>query len=111
MSITKQIPAEQWGEFFDTFTNGNKGRLIKLEVIDREMGNETPVENMPLWALIYDPVGKGNDLTVEIGRDEVAYSHTIEAPNEVWQERDDNGKVVALEIKTEDGTQTILQLL
>lgn len=111
MSITKQIPAEQWGEFFDTFTNGNKGRLIKLEVIDREMGDETPVENMPLWVPIYDPVGKGNDLTVEIGRDEIAYSHTIEAPNEVWQERDDNGKVVALEIKTEDGTQTILQLL
>jgi len=111
MSITKQIPAEQWGEFFDTFTNGNKGRLIKLEVIDREIGDETPVENMPLRSLIYDPVGKGNDLTIEIGRDEVAYGHTIEAPNEVWQEQDENGRVVALEIKTEDGTQTVLQLL
>jgi len=111
MSITKQIPAEQWGGFFDTFTNGNKGRLIKLEVIDREMGDETPVENMPLRSLIYDPVGKGNDLTIEIGRDEVAYGHTIEAPNEVWQEQDENGRVVALEIKTEDGNQTILQLL
>ncbi len=63
MSITKQIPAKQWGEFFDKFlwkssppdgvspsvktgrlsaTNGNKGRLIKLEAIDREMGDETP---------------------------------------------------------------------
>lgn len=36
MSTNKQIPLEQWREFFDMFTNGNRGRLIKLEVIDRE---------------------------------------------------------------------------
>lgn len=111
MSTNKQIPLEQWREFFDMFTNGNRGRLITLEVIDREMGDLTPVENMPLRSLMYDPVGKGNDVTVEIGRDEVAYGHTIEAPSEVWQEQDDSGKVVALQIKAEDGEQTILQLL
>lgn len=111
MSINKQIPAEQWVEFFDTFTNGNRGRLIDLEVLDRELGDETPVKEQPLWSLIYDPANKGNDLTIEVGRDRVAYGHTIEAPNEVWQEQDDNGKVVALGIKADDENQAIMRLI
>lgn len=110
MSINKQIPLEHWVEFFDTFTNGNKGRSIDLEAIDPELGNVTPVKNQPLWSFVYDPVGKGNELTIEIGRDEVAYGHTIYAPNEVWQEQDDNGKVIALQIKADDRTQAIVRL-
>ena len=111
MSLNKQIPAEQWVEFFDMFTNGNKGRLIELEVLDPELGDETPVKDQPLLSLVYDPVGKGNDLTIEIGRDQVAYAHTIDAPNKVWQQQDENGKVVALEIKADDRTQAIVRLL
>jgi len=111
MSINKQIPAEQWVEFCDTFTNGNKGRLIVLEVLDPELGVQTPVKDQPLWSLVYDPVGKGNDLTIEIGRNEVSYGHTIDFPNELWQEQDDNGKAIALQIKAEGGIQTIVRLL
>lgn len=111
MSVNKQIPSEQWVEFFDTFTNGNKGRLIELEVLDQELGDEIPVKDQPLFSFIYDPVDKGNDLTIEIGREQVAYGHTIEAPTEVWQKQDDNGKVVALEIKADGKTQTIVRLL
>ncbi|HEY9676054.1 MAG TPA: DUF5335 family protein [Waterburya sp.] len=111
MSINKQIPADQWVEFFDTFTNGNRGRLIDLEVVDREVGDETLVKERPLLSLIYDPVNKGNDLTIEIGREQVSYGHTIDAPKEVWQEQDDKGNVVALEIKADDENQAIVRLL
>ncbi|HEY9599998.1 MAG TPA: DUF5335 family protein [Allocoleopsis sp.] len=111
MLVNKQIPREEWIEFFDMFTNGNKGRLINLELIDRELGDETPVKEQPLLSLMYDPVDKGNDLTIEIGRTQVAYAHTIDAPQEVWQAQDDNGKVIALEIKADAGNQAILSLL
>ncbi len=111
MLLNKQIPRDEWVEFFDMLTNGNKGRLINLELLDRELGDETPVKGQPLLSLVYDPVNKGNDLTIEIGRTQVAYAHTIDAPQEVWQAQDDNGKVVALEIKTNEGNQAILSLL
>lgn len=111
MPINKQIPVERWVEFFDTFTNGNKGRSIELKILDPELGDETPVKDQPLWSFVYDPVGKGNNLTIEIGLAEVAYGHTIDAPNEVWQEQDDNGQVIALQIKADAGTQTIVRLL
>ncbi|MBE9043561.1 DUF5335 family protein [Pleurocapsales cyanobacterium LEGE 10410] len=106
----KQIPQERWVEFFDQFTNGNRKRLIKLEIVDRESGDLVAIKNAPLWSLVYDPVDKGNDLTIETGRDEVNYAHTVLAPKIVWERQDSNGKVTALEIIDEGNTQTILHL-
>ena len=106
----KQISQTRWVEFFDQFTNGNRGRLIKLEIVDRESGDEIPIQNAPLWSLVYDPVDKGNSLTIATGRNEVTYSHTIVAPKTVWEAQNTNGKVVALEIVDRSNAQTILHL-
>lgn len=43
------------------------------------------IEKAPLWSLIYDPVNKGNDLTIESGRDRVAYAQAIQSPTAVWE--------------------------
>jgi hypothetical protein len=110
MSTNKHIPQDRWLEFFDQFTNGNKGRQIKLEIFDREIGDQTPVESAPLWSLVYDPMRVGNNLTLEIGRDEVSYAHTINNLSDVWERQDENGKAVALEVLSEDGTQNIISL-
>jgi hypothetical protein len=106
----KQISPDRWVEFFDQFTNGNRGRLIKLEIVTQESGDEIAIQNAPLWSLVYDPVNKGNDLTIATGQGEVTYAHTILAPKTVWEAQDKNGKVVALEIVDQSSTQTILQL-
>jgi hypothetical protein len=78
----KQISPDRWVEFFDQFTNGNRGRLIKLEIVTPESGDLIPIQNAPLWSLVYDPVNKGNDLVIATGQDEVTYSHTMALLNE-----------------------------
>jgi hypothetical protein len=108
--VNKQIPQDRWVEFFDQFTNGNRGRLIKLEIVDQESGDEISIQNAPLWSLVYDPVDKGNDLMIATGRDEVTYAHTVLAPKIVLEAQDTNGKVVALEILDQSNNQTILTL-
>jgi hypothetical protein len=110
MSTNKQISQDRWLEFFDQFTNGNKGRQIKLEIISQEIGDQTPVESAPLWSLVYDPMRVGNNLTLEIGRDEVSYAHTINDLSDVWEKQDENGKAVALEVLSKDGTQNMISL-
>jgi hypothetical protein len=45
MSINKQISQDRWLEFCDQFSDGNKGRKIQSEVIDREAGDLIPVDN------------------------------------------------------------------
>ncbi|MEH2158942.1 hypothetical protein [Nostoc sp.] len=46
-------------------------------IIDSELGDEELIQNAPLIAMVYDRPGKGDDLVIEVGQDEVTYAHTI----------------------------------
>jgi len=77
IELTKSLPREQWGEFFDQFSDGNRGRHISIESIDPELGDQVLIQNAPLLAIVSDRPGKGDDLVIEVGKDEVTYAHTI----------------------------------
>ena len=106
----QKIASDQWTEFFEQFTHDNRGRLIKLEILNRERGDEILIENAPLWSLVYAPVPQGKKLTLATGEDEVTSAHNILAPKIVWSAEDADSQVVALEIIDESNTQTILYL-
>ncbi len=108
---TKPIPQSQWVEFFDTLSNGNRGRNIKLVVSEAGTGNLEPVKDTPLMSIICDPDGKGNDIIIETGRTEVNYAHTVSNPIEVVESQDENGKLIALAITDQNKAQTTVSFL
>ena len=108
MAQTKKIDQGRWLEFLSMFSNGNRGRLVAIEVADMSNGDQPLTDTSPLLAIDYDPANKGDDLVITIGRDEVDYSHKISAPVEIWEFQDDNGNVVALEIIDRDGAKNIV---
>ncbi len=108
MAINSQVAQSEWPDFFVTFSNGNRGREVTLEVLDAEAGSTGQAKQGPLMAIDYDPVGKGNDLVITTGVDEIEYSHTIPAPVEVWQDQADDGEVAALQIVDQNGHKTIV---
>ena len=110
MAINTQISQDEWKEFFVSFSNGNGGRMLSLEVLDPESGSSPQVKQGKLIAVDYDPVGKGNDIVVTTGDGEVDYTHTIQAPVKVWKAQHDNGEVGALEIIDQNNVKTILSL-
>jgi Family of unknown function (DUF5335) len=110
IDINKSVPRERWGEFFDQFTDGNRGRHISIEIIDSELGGAKLIKNAPLHAIVYDRPGKGDDLVIEVGQDEVTYAHTVDSPAEVLTGQNSNGVVIALRISDAAGTQTLIQL-
>ncbi len=110
IEINKSIPNERWGEFFDQFSDGNRGRHISIEIMSSEFANETLIQNAPLMAMVYDPPAKGNDLTIKVGKSEVDYAHTIDSPVEVLTGQDSNGKMMAVSIKDAAGTQVLIKL-
>jgi Family of unknown function (DUF5335) len=110
IEISKSVPRERWGEFFDQFSDGNRGRHISIEVIDSELGDRELIQDAPLMAMIYDCPGKGDDLTIEVGRDEVNYAHTIASPTEVLTGQNSNGKMMAISIADSAGTKTLIKL-
>ncbi len=108
MTRSKQISQSNWPDFCVTFSNGNKGRTVAIEVFGEEEGDLVVVDSAPLLGIAYDPLGKGNDLIVETGRDEVEYAHRIAAPTEVWEAQAEDGSVTALEIVDQNGTKTVI---
>jgi hypothetical protein len=110
IDINKSVPRDRWGEFFDQFSDGNRGRHISIEILSSEMGDEQPIQNAPLMAMVYDRPGKGDDLVIEVGKNEVTYAHTIDSPTEVLTGQDSNGIMLALQISDAAGQKTLIQL-
>jgi Family of unknown function (DUF5335) len=118
IELTKSVPQERWGEFFDQFSDGNRGRHISIlilrgsanEVITDEFGDEELIQNAPLMAMVYDRLGKGNDLVIETGKDEVTYAHTVDAPTEVFTGQSESGRMMAVSISDAAGTKTLIKL-
>ncbi|XZN91565.1 MAG: DUF5335 family protein [Microcoleus sp.] len=110
IEINKSVPRERWGEFFDQFSDGNRGRHISIEIIGSELGDAELIKNAPLMAMVYDRPGKGDDLVIEVGKDEVTYAHTIDSPTEVLTGQNSNGVVIAVRISDAAGTQTLIEL-
>lgn len=110
IDISKSIPRERWGEFFDQFSDGNRGRHVSIEIISTEMGDQELIQNAPLMATVYDRPGKGDDLVIEVGRDEVTYAHTVESPTEVQTAQDSNGIMLAVQISDTAGARTLIKL-
>jgi hypothetical protein len=108
MAINTQVPREEWQDFLVTFSNGNRGRELSLEVFDGDSGDAGQAKQGKLMAVDYDPVDKGNDIVLTTGVDEVDYTHTIKAPVEVWKAQQDSGEVAALEIIDQNNVKTIL---
>ncbi len=107
---TKKIPAGRWTEWNDTFTNGNRGRQIRIEIVSDELGDEPLANGAALVALDYDPAGKGNRFVISYGEEAAPSSHVMAKPVALWQGQDENGLIVSLEIETEDGSRTIVTL-
>jgi Family of unknown function (DUF5335) len=110
IDINKSIPQERWVEFFDQFSDGNRGRHVSIEILGSELGDEELIQNAPLMAMVYDPPGKGDKLTIEIGKHEVTYAHTVESPKEVLTGQDENGIMLAVQIRDAAGIPTLIKL-
>jgi hypothetical protein len=110
-TTSKEIAAERWEAWCDTFTNGNRGRQIRMEVVGDELGAEPLVDGAGLVALDYDPAGKGNNFVISYGDEAAPSSHVVADPVALWQAQDENGLVVSLEIEDQDGGRTIVTLL
>ncbi len=110
INTNKSLPRERWGEFFDQFSDGNRGRHISIEIIASELGDQELVKNAPLMAMIYDRPKKGDDLVIEVGKEQVTYAHTVTAPTEVLTGQNSVGAVIAIWVSDATGTKTLIRL-
>lgn len=112
IDLSKSVPREQWGEFFDQFSDSNRGRDISIESISSELGDKELIQkNAPLTAtMIYDRPGKGDELVIEVGKNEKTYGHIIYSLTEVLTGQNSNGEILAIWINDAAGKKTLVKL-
>lgn len=110
IALSKSLPLVQCEKFFDQFSGDNRGRNIAIEIIDSELGDQELIKNAPLLAMIYDRSDKGNNLAIEVGKDQMTYAHTVDAPTEISTGQNANGDIVAIWIADATGRKTLVKL-
>lgn len=110
IDLNQSISGEQWGEFFDRFSTTNRGRHISMETIDEEIGDYNLISNAPLLAMIYDRPDKGDNLAIEVGKEQMIYGHTIDSPVEVSTGQNTSGEIIAMCIIDNIGRKTLIKL-
>jgi len=108
---TKEIPREEWNNFFDVFSRQHEGWLATLEVFSTDVGAQEEARELPLEGISITSGHDGaNAIVINLGKTpEDHITHTITAPEHVWVQQTPEGANAALEIESEAQTKTLLR--
>jgi hypothetical protein len=108
---TKEIPKNEWPEFFDSFSRQHEGWLVTLEIFGTDIGAQVEERELAFEGIVdeWDEV-QGNEIVIMIGaKSDDHITHSISRPTQVSLEQTDEGTDAALAIKSGDGTTTLLR--
>jgi hypothetical protein len=98
---TREIPRDEWKEFFNRFSREHEGWLATIEVLDEKVGAQVEAEDLPLEGISADWKGEGEG-PIEIflgGEPDRALTHVVSAPKRLWVLTSDDGAERALEVE------------
>ena len=108
---TKEIPRNEWQEFFDIFSRQHEGWLVTLEILGSEIGAQVEEHGLPFEGIVDEENAvQGHEILMMFGakRDD-HITHSISNPATVSLEQTDEGADAALAIKSADGVTALLR--
>jgi hypothetical protein len=108
---TKEIPRNEWQEFFAIFSRQHEGWLVTLEILGSEIGAQVEERGLALEGIVAegDEV-QGYEIRMMFGAaPDDHITHSISNPATVSLEQTDEGADAALAIKSADGVTALLR--
>jgi len=107
---TREIPREEWSQFFNSFSQMHRGWLVTLQVLNPETGIWTEVHHLPLDGVVADIHHRENALTILVNTSLGGHvAHAIPGPTHVHMKETDQGAHDALQIQSSSGDTVLLQ--
>ncbi len=105
------VPRTEWGRFFDAFSRRHRGRSATVRVLGPRIGSQVEARDLPLEGIVpgADAGLTGIDILLGGAPPGPNIEHRVAEPEQVWVELTDGGSEEALEIRSGDGTQTVVQ--
>jgi hypothetical protein len=105
------VPRSEWSQFFDEFSRRHQGWATTVWVLNPKLGSQVEARDMPLEGIVSSADATG-PISLHLGsappRSNI--EHEIEDPRQVWVELSEEGAEEALDVESEDGTKTVIQL-
>lgn len=105
-----EVPKEGWVNFLQSLNRIAEGRLVRLEVVNRELGDQQMASKLPLEEIDFETKGSDRgDLLVTVDTDDGLLTHRIEMPTRLYIAHDETGEQLqTLGILDADGGETII---
>ena len=102
----KEIPKEEWAQFFDAFSRQHEGWLITTEIFRNDIGDQVQERELEFEGITdeWDEVSGNSIIVMTGGNRDVHITHSITLPTHVSLQQTDEGADAALFIKSAGGT-------
>jgi hypothetical protein len=109
---TRDVPQSEWATFLDHFSRQHVGQLARVESAGREFGVQANARNLPLLGVTAEVHGGGvPEIQVMVGDSPDAHVvHAISHPAAVRIGESNDGSSATLQIQSQDGVLTVLQV-
>lgn len=109
---TREIPREQWQQFFDDFSEQHRNWKTSIEVMGQDIGHQPQVQDAPLQGISFEPVGTEiGDIEVAVGDSPDDFQlHRIEKPEHVRMVESQPGRETDIEVDSGDGMTTLFRI-
>ena len=108
MSVTKAIPRDELESYFADFTRrflqDGSPEAVDVEVVEPELGEQTPFQGVRLLGLTYDPKGNSLEFALDVG------DHRIVNPQDVWAIEDEDGFLRSVAVVHPDGSREVVTI-
>jgi hypothetical protein len=105
---TKQIEPDRWWEYLANCTNANQGKPVSVRSYDPSIEGQLFAHEAALKTINYDPLAYGQDIVIWVGRGNIEYIHTVDAPTGLIAVHNDDGELSALEIVDQNDFKTCI---
>jgi hypothetical protein len=109
MIHTLDVPRENWVNFTNILNRHALERPVRLEVVERELGDQEMGDLQPLRGLSFETKGSARgSLLVSVGTDEDELTHRIESPKRLYVGHNESGEMEFLAIDEEPSGTTFI---
>ena len=108
---TREIPRDEWFDFFQDFSRRHYGWRVTIEAFGREFGAQIAARELALGEIAAElpPAGTGDVTIILGGGDEGSpLTHTVHEPRRILLKVGADGADEAVEIQHRDGSVTVL---
>ncbi len=105
-----EVPKQSWTSFLLALNRLAEDRPVRLEVINRELGDQEMATKLPLLAIDFETKGsERGDVLVTMMSDDGPLTHRIEKPTQFYIAHNETGELMqTLAILDATGGETII---